>query len=95
MPLSTTTSASQGREPLVLAEGDLLDLSLGVEAALPAALTPVAARGRSAWPSVRPGRQPSTLPPSAGECDSPKVVSLNRVPNVLDIKAHWMMLWSN
>ena len=45
MPLSTTTSASQGREPLVLAEEDLLDLSLGVEAALPAALTPVAAQG--------------------------------------------------
>ncbi len=45
MPLSTTTSASQGREPLVLAEGDLLDLSLGVEAALPAALTLLAAQG--------------------------------------------------
>jgi len=44
MPLSTTTSASQGREPLVLAEEDLLDLSLGVEAALPAALTLLAAR---------------------------------------------------
>ncbi len=45
MPLSTTTSASKGREPLVLAEGDLLDLSLGVEAALPAALTLLAAQG--------------------------------------------------
>jgi hypothetical protein len=45
MPLSTTTSASQGREPLVLAEEDLLDLSLGVEAALPAALTLLAAQG--------------------------------------------------
>lgn len=29
-----------------------------------------------------PAGQPSTIPPMAGPCDSPKVVSLNRVPKV-------------
>jgi hypothetical protein len=30
----------------------------------------------------RPGGQPSTTQPRALPCDSPKVVTLNRVPNV-------------
>src|SRR5262249_3675509 len=44
-------------------------------------------RSRSGWMSASessiPGGQPSTTQPIAGPCDSPKVVTVKRVPRVL------------